>query len=200
LELQVSGFRFQNATAAHWRNPRADGPPFFTQHRSITMNRGLIAGIVLGAALLSIGARAANAQGQAPAGVTQAQLDSAKVAADDVRKQTVAANMILTDSEAKAFWPVYEKYRAEMAAIRMKGVKALHQLATSSDSLTDANVNFITNLWLSNRMAELKLRQAYFPKFSRVLPPKKVARYFQIEHRLDLLVQMALAQEIPLIY
>ena len=164
------------------------------------MTRRLIAGFALGAAVLALGARSANAQGQAPAGITQAQLDSAKAAADDVRKQTVAANMILTDAEAKAFWPVYDKYRAEMVAIRMKGVKALHQLATSSDSLTDANVNFITNMWLSQRMAEQKLRQSYFPQFSRVLPPKKVARYFQIEHRLDLMVQLALAQEIPLVY
>jgi len=164
------------------------------------MIRKLISATLLGAAVLALGVRSANAQGQQPAGITQAQLDSAKAAADDVRKQTVAANMILTDKEAKAFWPLYDNYRAEMAAIRMKGAKALHQLATSTDSLTDANVNFITNLWLSQRMAEQKLRQAYFPKFSRILPPKKVARYFQIEHRLDLLVQLALAQEIPLIY
>ena len=61
-------------------------------------------------------------------------------------------------------------------------------------------MNFITNMWLSQRMAEQKLREAYFPKFSRVLPPKKVARYFQIEHRMDLLVQLAVAQEIPLMY
>ena len=33
------------------------------------------------------------------------------------KKQIIAANMSLTDSEAQQFWPIYDQYTAELATI-----------------------------------------------------------------------------------
>jgi len=140
-------------------------------------------------------------QGTPAAGVsyTKAQLDSMLNEAASARKQTVAANMNFTEAEAKAFWPVYEQYRAAINKIRKQEWDALHQMMTTPDSVTSAQVKKMTTSWVNLGVKEEQTRAAWLPKFQKVLPPKKVARYFQIEHRLDLLVQMAAAQQIPLI-
>jgi Spy/CpxP family protein refolding chaperone len=133
-------------------------------------------------------------------GITKAQLDSALAAAADTRKQTVAANMNLTPDQAKAFWPVYDAERAEIAKARATEVSELKQLINSSaDSVTDKQIASLTKLWLATRVKEQVIRSNYLPKFQKVLPPKMVARYYQIEHRMDLIVALAVAQQIPLI-
>jgi hypothetical protein len=58
---------------------------------------------------------------------------------------------------------------------------------------------YIEHVIDTKHLDALKLRQQYYPRFEAVLKPKQVARYFQMEHRMDLLVQMAVAQQIPLI-
>jgi hypothetical protein len=155
----------------------------------------MIRRIIAGVALSFVAAAGAHAQG-----ITKAQLDSARAAAADVRKQTVAANMLLDSITAKKFWPVYDKYRAALMKARNQEWSMLAKLATGADSLTNKQATALTNTWMSAQVAELKVMQQYVPKFQAVMTPKQVARFYQIEHRMDLLVQVAVAQEIPLIY
>jgi len=132
-------------------------------------------------------------------GITKAQLDSALAAAADTRKQTVAANMNLTADQAKAFWPVYDAERAAITKARLAEWSELKQLLNATDSLTDKQVASLTKMWLNSRVNDQQIRASYLPKFEKVLPPRMVARYYQIEHRMDLMVALAAAQEIPLI-
>jgi Spy/CpxP family protein refolding chaperone len=141
-------------------------------------------------------AAAGTAQAQ---GITKAQLDSARAAAADVRKQTVAANMNLTPDQAKAFWPVYDAERAAIAKARTTEWNELKQLINQTDSVSDKQVASLTKLWLNTRVSEQQIRASFLPKFAKVLPPRMVARYYQVEHRLDLMVALAVAQDIPLI-
>ncbi len=131
--------------------------------------------------------------------ITKAQLDSARTAAADTRKQTVAANMNLTADQATKFWPVYDAERAAIAKVRTQEWNELHQLINQTDTVTDKQVANLTKLWLNTRVQEQQIRASYLPKFAKVLPPRMVARYYQIEHRMDLMVALAVAQEIPLI-
>jgi hypothetical protein len=43
-----------------------------------------------------------------------------------------------------------------------------------------------------------KLRQAYLPKFRKVLPEIKVVRYYQIENKINAALNYDLAADIPL--
>ena len=131
--------------------------------------------------------------------ITHAQLDSARTAVESARKQTVARNMNFSDSTATKFWPVYDAYRGEMAKIRRREWEALHALVTAPDSLKNAQLDKALGSWLSARKAEQQLREDYVPKFRKVLTVRQVVRYFQIEHRLDLVLQLAVAEEIPLV-
>ncbi len=64
------------------------------------------------------------------------------------KRQIVAANMPLTTEESAKFWPIYDKYTAELVEINNKKYAILKQYATSFDTLTDAQYNQMCKDWI----------------------------------------------------
>jgi len=122
-----------------------------------------------------------------------------KVKAD--KKLIIAENMGLTDSEAKGFWPVYEAYQKDLMAInqRIGGLIKGYAAAYNANNLTDEKAQELTAELVSIQKAEAELQASYVPKLNKVLPPKKVARYLQIENKIRALVKYELAAQIPLV-
>ncbi len=137
--------------------------------------------------------------------VVQAQTSSEiAVARGDLqanRKAIVAANLTLSDTEAAAFWPLYDEYRAEVAKIGDKSVQLITDYATaySDASLTDVQAMDLTKGYLAQQKAGIELKQKYLSKFAKVVPGKTAARFFQIENKLDTVVAVGIADQIPLV-
>jgi hypothetical protein len=121
----------------------------------------------------------------------------AKIQAD--KKLLIAENMELTEAEAKAFWPVYEKYQSELFLLRSRSIKLIKDYAAAYGTMTDKDAKKFLNEYLTIEGLRLKVRQTYLPKFRKVLPEKKVARYYQIENKILALVNYELAKDIPLV-
>ena len=122
-----------------------------------------------------------------------------KIKAD--KKLLVADNMQLTDSEAKAFWPIYDAYQKDLQKINDRLGKAIstYAAAYNQDTLTDAQATQITSDVIGVEESEAKLRKTYAGKLAKALPGKKVARYLQIESKIRALVRFELAGQIPLV-
>ena len=121
-----------------------------------------------------------------------------KVAAD--KKVVVAAAMELTESEAKAFWPIYEQYQKELHKIN-DGIATLisgYAKEYNAKSLTDEKARQLLDRFMALEDQELKLRKSFIPKLSKALPGRKLARYVQLENKVRALVKYELAAEIPL--
>jgi hypothetical protein len=127
------------------------------------------------------------------------QIMREKVKAD--KKLLVAKNMQLTESEAKAFWPVYEEYQKDLEAINQRTAKMIKSYADAynAKSMTDDGAKKLTDEFVAIEKAEAALKEAYVPKLSKVLPPKKVARYLQVENKIRAQVNFDLAGQIPLV-
>ncbi len=125
------------------------------------------------------------------------QLVLEKVKAD--KKLLVAENMQLTESEAKAFWPVYESYQRDLGKINDRLIKLIDDYAASYQTMTDAAANKLVDEAVAIESDRTKLAQSYLPKFKKVLPPTKVARYYQIENKIRAVVNYELAAGIPLV-
>jgi Spy/CpxP family protein refolding chaperone len=122
-----------------------------------------------------------------------------KVKAD--KKLLVAANMELTESEAKGFWPVYEEYQKKLTAINQRIVRLIESYAEDyrANTLTDEKAKKLTDKLVAIGKAEAELQAASVPKLSKVLPPKKVTRYLQIESKIRAVVKYELAKGVPLV-
>ena len=117
------------------------------------------------------------------------------------KKLFIATNMQLTESEAKEFWPVYDAYMDEkreaddlMWQIVLRYAEAFHQGGVSEELAEDL-------LESGSKLLELRLaqQQQFLPRFQKVLPAVKVARFYQIANKLDIQMRMEMSQKIPLL-
>jgi hypothetical protein len=115
------------------------------------------------------------------------------------KKLLIATNMQLTESEATAFWPVYGSYQAELGKLRDREIKLIEKFAASYETMSDDVAKNLLDDSLSIDSDHQKLRQSYLAKFRGVLPDAKVARYYQIESKIDAVLEYELAKRIPLV-
>lgn len=115
------------------------------------------------------------------------------------KKQLIAANLSLTDAEATKFWPVYDQYQAEYTKIGDAKMALLKEYAQNWGTVTDQQA--LDYLKRSEEISEavIQLRNKYVPLVNQVLPGKLTATFFQIERRIELLVEVQLASQIPLL-
>jgi len=114
------------------------------------------------------------------------------------KKQIVAANMDLTDTEAQKFWPVYDQYTAELTKINDSKAALYREYFESFSSMNDNQAETYIQKRAAVEKSITDLRIKYIPAFRKVLSGKQTARFFQIEWRLGVLIDMQLAQA-PLI-
>jgi hypothetical protein len=115
------------------------------------------------------------------------------------KKQIVAANLELTDAEATKFWPIYDKYTADMSNISDKRLALVKEYADAYPNVTDAQAQSIVQRWLKTDEEVAQLREQYMPMLEKVLPGKKMARFFQIDRRLGILIDVQVTSQIPLV-
>jgi flagellar biosynthesis/type III secretory pathway protein FliH len=137
-----------------------------------------------------------------PAVAQNQQADTMQMVRDKIRadkKLLIAENLPLTESEAKAFWPVYEKYQKEMSALNDRMIKLIKEYANNYETMSEQTAKRLMDEYLAIDAARLKIRQAYVPRFRKVLREKLVARYYQLENKVQAAVSYELAAEIPLV-
>jgi len=114
------------------------------------------------------------------------------------KKLLVAENMQLTEAEAKAFWPVYDQYQDELFLLRSRTAKLIKDYADAYDKMTNDTAKKLLDELMIIEALGPKLRQAYLPKFRKVLPETKVVRYYQIENKIQAALFYEIAANIPL--
>jgi hypothetical protein len=119
-----------------------------------------------------------------------------KIKAD--KKLLIAEDMKLTESEAKAFWPVYEKYQDELFLLRTRTLKLINDYADAYEKMSNDKAKALLDELMKIDSLGLKLRQTYLPKFRQGLPEVKVVRYYQLENKINAALMYELAANIPL--
>ena len=116
------------------------------------------------------------------------------------KKALVASNLQLTDAEAKAFWPIYDKYQKDLLTEHNKLYQVIEEyaLAYNKNKLDDAKALDLVHRYFAAEEARTKVRSSYVGQFSKVLPGVKVARFYQIENKFDAVVRYEMAGQIPL--
>jgi hypothetical protein len=130
---------------------------------------------------------------------TNMQILRDKIKSD--KKLVVAANMDLTEAEAKKFWPIYDAYQKDLQSIneRLKKVILDYADGYNNNSLTDAQAKKLSDEALAIEADEAKMRKDYSGKLNAVVPAKKAARYLQIENKIRAVIRYDLADGIPLV-
>ena len=115
------------------------------------------------------------------------------------RQALVAEAMELTDEQAAAFWPVYRDYRNELAPVGDRQVELILGYAERFGAVTDEYANQMLEDHLNIQSKKLEIQKMYVSRFLRVLQPMLVARFYQIENKLDAIVAFDLALSVPVL-
>jgi hypothetical protein len=114
------------------------------------------------------------------------------------KTQLITQAMAFSSGDAKIFWPVYRKYDAELTVINDQRVELIKQYANKYASITESDAKSILDQALDFEKKRAELKQKYAREFERGgLSAVTTAKFFQLEHRLDALVDLQLASELP---
>ena len=153
-----------------------------------------LATFVLGMSLVS----ARPAEGQE---LTASSMDVLRHQLDLDKKAVVEGNLILTESQAASFWPIYEEYQRELEAIDARLVKVVNEYEEKyvGGSITDAIARRLIGEAIALDEAEVALRKKTLLKLDGVVPAVEAARYLQIENKIRAVVRFDLSERIPLV-
>lgn len=114
------------------------------------------------------------------------------------KKQIIAENMDLSDTEAEKFWPVYDQYAAELSRIYDTKIALLNDYADNYSSMTGEQAENYIRKRAEVEQSIMQLRLKYIPAFRRVLSGRETALFYQLDWRLGLAIDVELVQ-VPLI-
>jgi hypothetical protein len=155
----------------------------------------VIAVLTLGAVLVTIAFAQKNTSTGDPS--LDAYIDALRADMRSDKIEVIKAAMQFNDKDAAVFWPIYKNYETEQAKLNDERIEGIKIYSDKWATLNDAEARELAekSLDLESRMAEL--RKKYFVNFIKVLPGVVVAKFFQVEYRLDLLVDLKIASELP---
>ena len=114
------------------------------------------------------------------------------------RVAIITEAMQFTPEEGEIFWPIYREYELQTTKIGDRRIALIKEFATSFDTLTDEIAEDLIKESIKIDEDTLKLEKKYIKKFNKVLPARRVARYAQIDHRINMLIDIQIAAALPL--
>ena len=137
-------------------------------------------------------------------GLAQAQtgneIELTRAVIQTERQAVVAATLGLSDSEGEAFWPLYRVYRGDMALIGDRRVKLITDYAENWENLSASAAGSMLDDALDLESDMLKVQKKHMKVLRKVLTPIQAARFYQVEHRMDTVIDLELSAGIPLIH
>jgi hypothetical protein len=119
----------------------------------------------------------------------------------EFRTETIRSEMHFTEQEAADFWPLYEQYRASHLEVmdRLAAQVAEYLRRYNDADLTNAYADQMIKEHFDIQRSLLKVQEKYLPKFRKILPAMQVARFYQLENKLNADINAQLALTVPLI-
>jgi hypothetical protein len=115
------------------------------------------------------------------------------------RKALVAVNLHLTDEEAAAFWPVYDRYAGEINAVGDRLASVITAYVRSFPDVSDDEAMQLLDDYLKAEADRVAVRRSYVGEFAKTVPGRKLARLYQIENKMDAVIRYDLAATIPVV-
>ena len=115
------------------------------------------------------------------------------------RQAIVAATLNLSEKDSAAFWPLYKDYRNEMAKVGDRTWKLLIEFADKYGSMNDADASKILDEVLSIEKQQNEIKTKWMKSMRKTIPATTVARFYQIDNKIDTLLRLDAAANVPLV-
>lgn len=104
----------------------------------------------------------------------------------------------LTADEATKFWPIFDQYRAEAIKLNDERWAEIKDYAANYNTLTDTQAQDYIQKTADVDQQLIALRLKYVPMFEKVISTKKTALWYQVDRRIDIMLNFQLSTKVPL--
>jgi hypothetical protein len=115
------------------------------------------------------------------------------------REQIVKEAMQLNDQQSAAFWPIYKNFEAEQTKLGDEKLAIIHDYAQNFLTMTDPKADQLAQRVMTLDEQRLALRKKYYELLKKALPTVIVVRFFQVENQLQLILDLQIASNLPII-
>jgi hypothetical protein len=115
-----------------------------------------------------------------------------------MKMQVIGQNMSLSEEEGQKFWPIYNHYVKDLQEVNNQKYALLKQYAEMWATMSDQDAMIYVRHWLEVDTQVQELRLKYVPTVAQVLPGRKAATFFQLDRRLNMIIDLQLFSQIPL--
>lgn len=115
------------------------------------------------------------------------------------RRALIAVNLNLNEQESAQFWPIYDRYQGEMTPLTDRLAAVVQDYIANYKDLSNDKAVQLMKDYLSIEADQIKVRQSYLDQFLKVLPGVTVARFYQIENKMNAVIRYELAATIPVV-
>ncbi len=113
------------------------------------------------------------------------------------RAALITTGMNFTDKDGAAFWPIYQQYEYERYRLDDRRAAVIKQYTQKYPNLTDAEAKAMADQMLDCASRLVELKKKYYKKFNKVLPALTVTKFFQLERRIDLMMDIQIEASLP---
>jgi hypothetical protein len=114
------------------------------------------------------------------------------------KRSVYAQNLKMSDSESRAFWPIYDEYEGKLKKLDDAFIGLVNDFAAKYDTLTETDAASMLKTKMQIEKDRMNLKQTYTKKIAQVLPAVKALRYAQLETRIDNMIRRDVYGLIPL--
>src|SRR5580692_10227440 len=168
---------------------------------------GMVVATALGGGMVTAGTKTRGTVAQAQQ-LTVERVINPRITDEDIallrqdlrakKMEVIGQNMSLSDAEAQKFWPIYNHYVKDVHEVNNQKYALLKQYAEMWATMTDQDALIYVRRWLEVDGQAQALRLKYVPVVSQVLPGRKAATFFQLDRRLNMIIDLQLFSQIPL--
>lgn len=115
------------------------------------------------------------------------------------KNRVIADTMKFSESESSAFWPIYRDFARDQQALAGERLNVIKDYAQHLDSMNDTTAKALSQRMIDIESKGVNIRRDYWPKFEKALGAKRAAKFYQVDNRLSMMINVQLAAEIPLI-
>lgn len=115
------------------------------------------------------------------------------------KERIVKEAMQLNDQEAAAFWPVYREYDAEQTKLGDQKLAIVNDYAQNFITMNDEKADQLAHRAMALDDQRMALKKRYYELMKKALPTVLVVRFFQVENQIQLIVDLQIASNLPII-
>ena len=139
------------------------------------------------------------AQGNDKLGLSDSEIQLLRSDVQSAKNQIISDTMKFTEKESQGFWPVYADFAREQQRIGDERLGVIRDFANKYDTLTDNDAKDLVQRFMNVEDKTLNLREDYWKRFEAALGAKRAAKFYQVDNRLTLMINIQLASAIPLV-